>query len=140
MGAAPARVQTMIIDQAEIDALLAQTNSFVDEVQADAQSPEGAASAPEMNVDALPPEVKRLLRLRVPVIVELARCRMSLGSVRQLSLGRILEFSKPVNDLLEIRVNNRSIGEGEAVKVGENFGLRVTRIRTRSQRISALGA
>ncbi|RMF72044.1 MAG: hypothetical protein D6744_17210 [Planctomycetota bacterium] len=139
MGAAHRVFKNMIIDQAEIDALLAQTNAFVDEVQSDAQSPQ-AASEPEMNVDTLPPEIKRLLRLRVPVIVELARCRMSLANIRQLSLGRILEFSKPVNDSLEIRVNNRSIGEGEAVKVGENFGLRVTRIRTRSQRITALGA
>jgi hypothetical protein len=36
-------------------------------------------------------------------------------------------------------VNNQVVGEGEAVKVGENFGLRLTAVGDLSDRISSLG-
>ena len=40
---------------------------------------------------------------------------------------------------LKLVVTNRQIGLGQAVKVGENFGLRITRIGTIYDTIMALG-
>jgi hypothetical protein len=40
---------------------------------------------------------------------------------------------------LELRVNNKAIGTGQAVKVGENFGLRITFMGDLKERITALG-
>ena len=130
----------MIIDQNEIDALLAETRAFVDEVEEDAPADGAAIAAGVDDFGDLSSDVRRLLRLQVPVIVDLACCHMSVSDVRRLSLGRILEFSKPAQEHLDIRINNQRIGTGEAVKVGENFGLRVTGIRNRVQRINAMGA
>src|SRR5690606_25836809 len=71
--------------------------------------------------DAAPKEqVQRLLRLRVPVRVQLAARKLSVAAVRRLSLGAILEFSRCVDDPLTLLVNNQPLGEGEAVKVGEH--------------------
>ncbi len=96
------------------------------------------APAARLDVASLPDDVRRLLRLRVPVIVRLARHRISVGQARRLSLGLILEFAKPVHEDLELLVNNHAIGSGEAVKVGEKFGLRISTIRSRAARIRAL--
>ena len=40
---------------------------------------------------------------------------------------------------LDLVLTNKCIGQGQAVKVGENFGLRVTDIRPVEDKISALG-
>ncbi len=51
----------------------------------------------------------------------------------------IVEFDKPSDSELELLINNKCIGLGQAVKVGENFGLRITRIGSLHDRITALG-
>ena len=86
-----------------------------------------------------PAEVKRILKLQVPVIVRLASKRMSLAEVMRLGGGGILEFDKANDAPLELLINNTVIGEGEAVKVGENFGLRISRIGDVRDKLEALG-
>jgi flagellar motor switch protein FliN len=85
-----------------------------------------------------PADVQRILKLRVPVIVKLAERKMSTAEVLRLGLGAIIEFSKPSNDPLDMMINNSLIGRGEAVKVGENFGLRIQAIGTPQQLVSAM--
>ncbi len=85
------------------------------------------------------PELARILLLQVPVIVQLARRRMSIAQVRQLSVGAIIEFEKNVESELDLLVNDQQIGRGVCVKAGENFGLRITQVTDECQRIRSLG-
>ncbi len=85
-----------------------------------------------------PGELQRILRLEVPVIVRLASRRLPLAEVLRLGGGAILEFEKRSDDPLELLVNNKVIGLGEAVKVGENFGLRITRIGDVHDKLDAM--
>jgi flagellar motor switch protein FliN/FliY len=78
--------------------------------------------------------------LSVPVIVKLADRKLALSEVMRLGAGAIIEFSKASNEPLELMINNKSIGLGETVKIGENFGLRITQIGDVKQLIAALGA
>jgi flagellar motor switch protein FliN/FliY len=73
-------------------------------------------------------ELSRILRLSVPVIVKLAERKLNMSEVLRLGVGAIIEFSKANDEPLELLINNKPIGLGEAVKVGENFGLRITQI------------
>lgn len=84
------------------------------------------------------PEVKAILRLRVPVIVRLGQKDMQLEDVMALGPGTIIELPKLADEELDILVNNIAIGTGKAVKIGENFGLRVMDIRDPHERIIAL--
>ena len=84
-------------------------------------------------------DVKRILRLEVPVVVRLASKRLSLREVMRLGSGAILEFDKRNDDPLELLINNKVIGQGEAVKIGENFGLRVTAVGELRDTIKAMG-
>lgn len=84
-------------------------------------------------------EVQRILRLKVPVIVKLAERRLMLSEVMRLGVGAILEFSKASDEPLELLINNKPIGIGEAVKVGENFGLRITQVGDMKQIVAAMG-
>lgn len=94
--------------------------------------PAGTAEVPE-NLD-------RILKIEVPLVVRLARRRLTLSEVLRLGSGAIIEFHKRSEEPLELLVNNKTIGTGEAVKVGENFGLRVTLIGDVREKIEALGA
>lgn len=85
------------------------------------------------------PELGRILRLQVPVIVKLAERRLSMSEVLRLGTGAIIEFSKASDEPLELLINNRTIGVGETVKVGENFGLRITQIGDVKSLIRSLG-
>jgi flagellar motor switch protein FliN len=84
--------------------------------------------------------VSRILNIEVPIIVQLSARTMPLSDILNLTTGSIIEFEKPADGELELKVNNKIVGSGQAVKVGENFGLRVARIGTLRERIQALGA
>ncbi len=85
-------------------------------------------------------DVKTILSLEVPVVVVLAERTMTVGDVLGLRPGTILEVDKTAEEDLSLRVNNRDVGSGTAVKVGENFGLRIESIGSQESRVEALGA
>lgn len=83
-------------------------------------------------------ELTRILGLSVPVAATLAETEMTVESILAVTVGSILEFDVPVDAELTLYVGNRPIGRGQAVKTGENFGVRVTRIDTLAHRIGAM--
>ena len=83
--------------------------------------------------------LQSLLGLEVPLIVQIADKVATVGEVTSLQPGVIIEFPKQASQDLTILVNNTTVGSGQAVKVGENFGVRIRSIDTPSQRIDALG-
>ena len=78
--------------------------------------------------------------MKVPVIVRLAERKMSMAEVMRLGSGAIVEFTRSSDEPLELLVNNKVVGVGEAVKVGENFGLKISQIGDVKQVIRSLGA
>jgi len=144
----------MQLDQSDVDALLAEAGGQAPEVSAEegpppagaaapppAQAPASVSPPPESRIDYrnAPPEILRILQLEVPVIVQLADRGMTMKEILELNVGSVIEFDKHCDSELHLVVTNRCIGLGHAVKVGENFGLRVTRIGTIYDKIRALG-
>ncbi len=84
------------------------------------------------------PELTRILGLVVPVSVVVAEQALPIEAILQITVGTILEFDVSFGAELSLVVGDRAIGRGNAVKVGENFGLRLTHIGTLGQRIGAL--
>ena len=84
-------------------------------------------------------DLERLMKLQVPVIVKLAERKLSLSEVMRIGVGAIIEFSKSSEESLELLINNKTIGIGDAVKVGENFGLRVTQVGDVREIVKAMG-
>jgi flagellar motor switch protein FliN/FliY len=84
-------------------------------------------------------ELERILRMQVPVIVKLAERKLTLSEVMRLGPGAIIEFSKSNDEPLELLINNKTIGLGDAVKVGENFGLKINQIGDVKEVIRSMG-
>ena len=85
-------------------------------------------------------ELNRILRLEVPIIVKLADRTLTLQEVMRLGPGAIIEFAKNSDEPLELLINNKTIAVGETVKIGENFGLKITQIGDIRQIIQSLGS
>ena len=89
---------------------------------------------------ACPGDVERIRHIRVPVTVTLARRKMRVSDVLRLGTGAILEFDKPYGEPLELCVGGQPVGTGEAIRIGERFGLKVLEIGPVRERIRRLGA
>jgi flagellar motor switch protein FliN/FliY len=87
----------------------------------------------------MPTDVRTILRLQVPVIVQIGRRTIPMSEVLAFGPGAILEMDKSSEEELDLLVKNKTIGKGTAVKVGENFGIRITSIDSPQQRVEALG-
>lgn len=87
---------------------------------ADADAPRSAAAGSFVNL---------LSDVPVEITVELGRTRLSLREVAsRLGPGSILTLSKLTGERLDIRVNDRLVARGEAVAVGDRFGVRIVEI------------
>jgi flagellar motor switch/type III secretory pathway protein FliN len=79
-------------------------------------------------INDLPPYSRSLLRIRVPVVVTLAQKRQILRRIVELGPGSIIQFDKSCEETLDLDVGGHRVAIGEAVKVGDKFGLRITSI------------
>lgn len=87
----------------------------------------------------MPADLQAIKKLEVPIIVQLAERSMTVGAVVSLAPGAIIELPKFAEEELDLLVNNKRIGAGVAVKVGENFGIRISYIGNVRERIKAMG-
>src|SRR5690242_2021524 len=64
----------------------------------------------------------------VELTVELGRKNVRIADILRLGPGSILELTKANGEPLDIYVNNRLVARGEAVVVGERYGIRLTEV------------
>lgn len=93
----------------------------------------------QADIAVMPADIKAILQLEVPIIVQIAERDMTVQEVTSLVPGAIIELPKLSDEELDLMVNNVGIGAGTAVKVGENYGIKVTFIGDLKERIDALG-
>lgn len=73
------------------------------------------------------------------VSVEVGRSKILLKDLLRMGEGYVIELDKMAGEPLDLYVNSRLIARGEAVKVGEKFGIRLTEVVSTSDRIEKLG-
>lgn len=102
-------------------------SSVPDAPPAAAAEPAAPAPAPRLLRDFadLPPYAQSLLNVPVPLMVTLAHKRENIEEIIDLGPGSILTFNQPCDGPLTIEVAGQTVAFGEAVKVGEKFGVRV---------------
>ena len=91
---------------------------------------------PSLTSGDLPPYTRSLLRIKVPVAVTLAEKRQKLSRIVELAPGSIIQFDKSCDAMLNLEVGDQVVACGEAVKVGDKFGLRITAMAPPDERFS----
>ena len=137
-GATPADAGAVDKAARQVNAV---TSEIVDQAPRGGAVTEPRATAPSPAAANLSetPEVHRLLEIEVPVIVQLGMRRLTVGEVMRLAVGAIVEFNKSAEEELDLLANNKVIGKGHAVKVGENFGIKISMIGSVKETIRKLG-
>ncbi len=83
-----------------------------------------------VDLSRLPTYARGLLRIRVPLQVTLASQRISIREITELGPGSIIKFDKTCDEPLELTVGELPLAQGEVVKVGDKFGLRISGLAT----------
>ena len=64
---------------------------------------------------------------------------MRVAEVLALEPGSTVEFTKPADEALDIYVNDRLVARGEAVVLGERYGVRITEVVSANERLHTSG-
>ena len=80
-----------------------------------------------------------IVDIPVRVTVELGRTRKKIGEVLALGPGSIVELNKMAGEPVDVLVNGKLVARGEVVVIDESFGVRVTEVVSRAERIRSMG-
>lgn len=97
-----------------------------------------AATRRAASLTDLPSYTRSLLRVRVPVAVTLASSKQSVQRILELGPGTLIQFEKSCEEELDLEVGGQRVARGEAVKVGDKFGIRLTSIVLPDERFKPL--
>ena len=82
----------------------------------------------DSDVMELPSYARNLLKIEVPIEVRLAQKKQKVEEILHLGPGSIIQFEKSCEDRLHLIVGGQPVAEGDAVKVGDKFGLQISRM------------
>ena len=125
----------VIPPKAEVDSAVEKEPA--DEEPNNAEDSVGTASG--LDFSKLPAYGKSLLKITVPVKATLASKKMFVQEIVELGLGSIIKFDKSCEDMLDLYVGDRMVAKGEAVKVGDRYGLRINAIVLPEERFKSAG-
>ncbi len=79
-----------------------------------------------------------ILDVKLPLRVRIGSKKMLLKDVLSMDIGSVIELDQLANDPLEILVDDKVVAYGEVVIVDGNFGVQITHIGTKRERLEKL--
>ncbi len=76
--------------------------------------------------------------VKLPIRVRIGSKRMLLKDVLSMDIGSVIELDQLANDPLEILVGDKVIAQGEVVIIDGNFGVQISEIGTKRERLEKL--
>jgi flagellar motor switch/type III secretory pathway protein FliN len=78
------------------------------------------------------------MKLKVPVIVELAKTRKRVSDIQKWAPGAVIEFHTRSGEFLKIKAGNTKIADGEVGTVNQHFGVLIRHMLPQMPYVSAL--
>lgn len=93
----------------------------------------------EKKKEALAPEIQEKLKkfLDLPLLIEVVvgSTTLTLGEILNLGPGSVVELDNLVEEPVDIKVNGKLVAKGELVVVEEKFGVKITDIVEKEERV-----
>lgn len=93
----------------------------------------------EEKKEVLTPDIQEKLKkfLDLPLLIEVVvgSTTLTLGEVLNLGPGSVVELDNLVEEPVDIKVNGKLVAKGEIVVVEEKFGVKITDIVEREERV-----
>jgi flagellar motor switch protein FliN len=93
------------------------------------------AHSPAARDSAVSKTFDLLLEVALPVTVSFGRTSLQIREVLKLSTGSIVELDRFITDPVEVIVNDCVIARGEVVVVDGNYGVRISQLASREDRL-----
>lgn len=113
-------------------------NASESQAPADNNTSSGVAPAKVELNNAEMKNIAMLLDVRLQVKVRIGQKKMLLKDVIAMDIGSVVELNQLANDPLEVLVDDKVIAKGEVVIVDGNFGIQITEIAPKKDRIDQL--
>ena len=84
-------------------------------------------------------KMELVLEIPVTISVEIGRTKISIKNLLQLNQGSIIELDRLAGEPLDVFVNGTMVAHGEVVVVNDKFGVRLTDVISKTERIKQLG-
>jgi len=106
------------------------------EATVDAANDATAAVSPEAGV-SLPASgtLDMIMDIPVTLSMELGRTKISIKELLEMKAGSVIELQRTASEPMEIHVNGTLVAMGEAVTVGDKYGVRLTSVVSASERL-----
>ncbi len=107
---------------------------------AESESADGSESS-ESKIVKIEGELKNInliMDVRLPIRVRIGNKKMLLKDVLTMDIGSVVELNQLANDPLEILIGDKRVAYGEVVIVDGNFGVQITEIGTKKERLEQL--
>ncbi len=124
--------------ESEVGAQQAETEAMEKERKIEVSPPNFEPLAEE-SAERTPRNLDALYDLALTISVELGRTEMTVGQILELGKGSIIELDKMAGDPVDLYVNGRKFAEGDVVVVEDRFGVRITSLAGRTERLRSLG-
>ncbi len=109
------------------------------ELLEDPMAPKTPSTPPQQTKQVELRELDFLFDIPLQVSVEVGRTRILLKDLLQMGEGYVVELDKLADEPLDLYVNSRLIARGEAVRVGDKFGIKLIEVVSQSDRLENLG-
>jgi len=92
-----------------------------------------AKSAPGDNLDVI-------LDIDLPMVVRFGESELPLQALVELGPGSVIDLGRSPDEPVDVLVSGKMVARGEVVVVGGNYGVRITEVISRVERIRQIGA
>ena len=126
-----------IADLNEKFALVMDERLYSTLTQANAES-ESASESKIVKIEGELKNINLIMDVRLPIRVRIGNKKMLLKDVLTMDIGSVVELNQLANDPLEILIGDKRVAYGEVVIVDGNFGVQITEIGTKKERLEQL--
>lgn len=88
--------------------------------------------------DSAAQNLELVMDIPVTLSMELGRTRMSIQELLQLNSGSVVELQRMADEPMDVLVNGTLVAHGEAVVIGEKFGVRLTDVVSAKERVKRI--
>jgi flagellar motor switch protein FliN len=91
--------------------------------------------APEVADAPAGSSLEMLMDIELPIVIRFGHTQMALRDIAALNAGSVIEFERGVDEPIEVMINGHVVALGEAVTVKGSYGIRISEISSRRERL-----
>lgn len=108
------------------------------QAQAETQKSENKPQDISQHKEEMPKDLDRILDIPLSITVVIGTTTITIKELLALRPGSVIPLNESINSFVLVYANGRLIAKAELVVVGDNFGIRISEIIEKEERVKTL--